>query len=102
MLRVNSTVVATLLVSKWVNQFIANANYSYLYSYYIVFFAFAAYTFKKGTQHASYWGLVSLASLCLCMAGSTLLQAISTEHYFKYYQSITVDFSGSICTYILL
>ncbi|KTF10004.1 PepSY-associated TM helix domain-containing protein [Pseudoalteromonas carrageenovora] len=89
-------VVATLLVGKWVNQFTANANYSYLYSYYIVFFVFVAYAFKKGSQHTSYWGLVSLAGLCLCMAGSTLLQAISTEHYFKYYQSITVDFSAVV------
>lgn len=89
-------VVATLLVGKWVNQFTTNANYSYLYSYYIVFFVFVAYAFKKGSQHTSYWGLVSLAGLCLCMAGSTLLQAISTEHYFKYYQSITVDFSAVV------
>ena len=89
-------VVATLLQAKWTNQYMGNANYSYLYSYYLVFFAFVAYTFFKGTHHASYWGLMGIAFLSAGMGVSTLIQALLADDFLKYYQSGFVDISAAV------
>ncbi|MFK3873267.1 PepSY-associated TM helix domain-containing protein [Pseudoalteromonas rhizosphaerae] len=93
-------VAVTLLVAKWSNLYIENANYSYLYSYYLVFFSFVTYTFVKGTQPASFWGLIGLVVLCASMGLSTLIHAVLTEDYFKYYSSTGVDISAAVLAII--
>ncbi|TMN71037.1 PepSY domain-containing protein [Pseudoalteromonas sp. S1727] len=89
-------VVAVLLLAKWANLLIGNINHHYMLCYYLIFFISLAYSFKQGTNKASYNGLITLSILTACLPISSAIQGLSDLALLPYYNSYSVDFIALI------
>ncbi|MEH8016772.1 PepSY domain-containing protein [Rheinheimera muenzenbergensis] len=65
-------VALTMLLGKLLLPVLDNANYAYLYCYYISFFACICYSFWRGAALAAWHGLLGLSYCCAALPLATL------------------------------
>jgi len=89
-------VAAVLLLAKWSHLLAGNINNHYMLCYYLVFFITLAYTFKLGTNRASYSILTGLALITACLPISSIVQGINNVALLPYYEGYMVDITATL------